>query len=259
MTTEVSQSSIIKNNPAQSSQHQRALRSTHQWFIALAVVCSTESFHTMTTAPLRQAIAVVPKTRMGTLAAVAQASTYLMAPHMGWNANTDNIWHQWWVQDYGKLVKKASQSKFDQLLTWAQDHNIDHRIQRIGDDQALALAPMPADALPKIFQSMRLTGWDLEYTDDSFRIPAIMPQYRTTMMIHLDRTLELPAGKAAAQIAHALNTAVTTRPTSSVRSLIIVERPMLRRHRDTADIVITDNGHTLLEPGTVTAVVTYDR
>lgn len=210
--------------------------------------------------PFVQPIAVLKTgTHLDTITAAAIASTNLLEVR-------DHTWDKWLDGRFTKSVRRASAGDLGRLLRWADDEGIPHRHISRGGSRAVALPPMPYDKYPKVLSKMQVSGTDFERAD-----PEEGPEPSDVSVLVLDT---LTTGKAAAQAAHALMTAGVAliqendsgffsdlrtgweRALNPVVQLVSADSLDKFSHEPSWK-VITDSGLTEIEPGTVTAAITW--
>lgn len=200
---------------------------------------------------LTQVILTVPDVpRNHLIAAVAKASALaFLNPE-----NDDDVlsrWDQWmWGGHFRKSVRKIKRSQFSALsqeLGWAT-----------ADDTAMASDPQFLDELPRKVRSAQVTGWDSQVLDD---VPSASAP-KDIVTIYINSALNMTAGKAGAQAAHALTLlcAHHQRMIDSNTHIRVIETDLSEKIfngniDENLHVVIHDAGFTEIPSGSLTAVI----
>lgn len=126
---------------------------------------------------------------------------------------------------------------------------------------ACALAPQPADDLPRPVARLQVSGLDLPRTPDAFRTHSA-PLFTVTV----NDDMAMTTGKAAAQVAHVVHEHLIHRCTAQQREAWVADpfafEIVSAPQTDVATIAerpqavfVIDNGHTEVAPGSLTAVL----
>lgn len=200
---------------------------------------------------LIQVILTVPDIpRNHLIAAVAKASALaFLNPE-----NDDDVLDRWdqWMRGghFRKSVRKVKRNQFSALsqeLGWATADNV-----------AMASDPQFIDELPRKVRSAQVTGWDSQVLD-SARVDS---ESKDIVTIYINSALNMTAGKAAAQAAHALTLlcARRQRMINSDTHIRVIETDLSENIfngniDEDLHVVIHDAGFTEIPSGSLTAVI----
>lgn len=164
-------------------------------------------------------------------------------------------WETWLSGPVTKSVRRADAKTYTKTAT-AHPEAIE---ATHGDARAMALPPLPMDALPRTLARLQVSGTELP-PGAGAPVAADVPR------ILINRDLDMSTGKAAAQAAHALfawvlelgpgRSAVWLRDVHDVRVGWVGEADLLDgAGAPGAGPLIHDAGHTEIAPGSATAFV----
>ncbi|WP_054012740.1 peptidyl-tRNA hydrolase [Arthrobacter sp. ERGS1:01] len=178
-------------------------------------------------------------------AALASVQAFLRDPR-----NPD--WREWAEGAFAKSVRRADAKMFAKVLAAFPEHVL----ATSGPASAAGLAPVPADALPKLLAKLQVSGTQL---------PAGEPLAPQPLTIVLNDSLGMSTGKSAAQAAHALFAWLLEAGEPAVEAWTAAGFPVgivragprefRKGQRKSAGPVIQDAGRTEIEPGSTTAYV----
>ena len=161
-------------------------------------------------------------------------------------------WQPWAAGSFAKSVRRANPKLFAKVLEEFEDH----ALIEVGAAQAIGLAPLPAQGLPKRLAKLQVYGTQLPESDEVLS---------GQVEVVLDASLEMSTGKACAQAAHALFAWMIQAPPEVVQEWLDdgatlgirqAGRSAFLAGQDEADgPVIQDAGRTEIEPGSATAYV----
>lgn len=179
--------------------------------------------------------------------AVARASVraYLLDPE-------NPAWKPWLAASFGKTVRRARPVEVEKAREFFVAS------AKVGDAEAFACLPVAKDDMPAPIRKMQVSGTVAERTGWANRASTSGPTLK------VNSGAAMTTGKTCAQVAHALFAWVLQRTEGELDSWIangmqftISEAAPDRFAALTksADIVVEDAGHTEVDPGTATVLV----
>lgn len=184
-------------------------------------------------------------------AAVASVTAWVAAPdHPGWEP--------WLATGFAKSVRRAKPAQFEALRSAALSE------YGRGDARALAFAPVAYDEMPRELGRLQVSGTDLERAGWDSPAPDV-PAGTLVPEIVMNEGLGMTTGKACAQAAHALFVWAACADPDRLSAWVAAGGPVSvtglgkAAFEAAADgpcaVVISDAGHTEIDPGSTTALV----
>lgn len=186
-------------------------------------------------------------TARSTLRVLAEAGEH------GWQPEVD----RWRAGRIRKIVRRARGS------AWARSESMPGITVHHGTAEVRAFVPGPTDAVPVELSKLQVEGLVLDRRDPDAPAAVARP-----VVVAMNPRWDLAAhpGKAAAQAAHAVQLAAATMSRATYLDWrdrgfpIRVDWPDLQtwpRLEETAPVVVTDAGYTVVEAGARTCVATW--
>jgi len=187
-------------------------------------------------------------------AGIATVTLLAEAEERGWQPEVD----RWLAGRMRKIVRRARGS------AWAKTDDLAHTTITRGSAEVRAFVPGPTDAVPVELSKLQVEGLVLDHPDAADG--EVLTAGTVIVSMNPRWQLDWHPGKAAAQAAHAVQLASKQMDSPIYESwraqgfpvhIDWPDRAVWERLQESAEVVVTDAGFTVVEPGARTCAATW--